>query len=176
LLLSFRNSDFAKLLLAVVPSVASVLRRPLDAIDALDALKASVFLLSSLSNPSMPGGSELIASQSDAVDLQLSLWVPLILTRLFPAGAVNNNSDVQVKSVATWQATHDFAVQLLLKLVATYGDAFREVVNNKLPQELRSRLEKAVAEMREKQFQQQQREAAAAAAKKNASKKKKGGR
>ena len=50
------------------------------------------------------------------VQAQFSVWVPLFLTRLFPP-----------QQDGAWPATHDLALQCLLKFVAGYGDAFRMV-------------------------------------------------
>lgn len=165
-----------RVLLSVAPGVATVLRRPLDSEDALEALKSAVFLLSFLSNPNTAGGDlALPGSGSTSLDVQLLLWVPLFLARLFPAGA-KADAGTDAAKVEAWQVTHDFALQLLLKLVANYGDAFRAVVNQYLPPELRSRLEMAVTQMRERQHQQErlkQQEAAAAAKSKTAGKRKK---
>jgi hypothetical protein len=75
-------------------------------------------------------------------------------------GAASHSSD----DADAWRGTHELALQSLLRLVATYGDAFRAVVNTRLPVELKQRLERAVEHMRQQQQEQQQQAAAAAAA------------
>jgi hypothetical protein len=123
---SLPPAEVAAIFAAVTPYVAVCVAQPVAAADALDALRVALFILSYSTSPA--GIAALVdADDSQAppsaappvVEALLRVWVPLFLTRLSPVVGSNE---------VAWRATHDFALQCLLKFVASFGDAFRTVL------------------------------------------------
>jgi hypothetical protein len=133
----FRRGKITTMISASAPFVAIAIRSPLDGADSCESLKTGVFILAFL--------GRLAPTNLESL---MSLWLPLLLGRLFPS--------TQTES---WHQSHELALQLLLKLAGTYGDAFRVTLNGPtIPTDLRSKLERAIEMMRAQQAQEAQAE------------------
>ncbi len=122
---SLPPAEVAAIFAAVTPYVAVCIAQPVAAADALDALRVGLFILSYSTSPTgmaalFPANDpQTPPSTAPVVEALLRVWVPLFLTRLFPLVGSNE---------VAWQASHEFALQCLLKFVASFGDAFRTVL------------------------------------------------